>query len=150
MKNKHRKQKLIKPALQLRLIVVFACVACASAVIQAIMLNRTVMQLFEQVPEEANALLGMWPDVLLNNVLLTFALVAPVTLGIGILATFRIAGPVFRLEQHLKQIAEGKDPGPCRLREGDELQDLCEHLNAALDALRASKGAGARDESRAA
>ena len=37
----------------------------------------------------------------------------------------------------LQSIAQGEDVGPCRIRKGDELQELCRRINAAVDALRA-------------
>ena len=44
----------------------------------------------------------------------------------------RIAGPVYRFQQHLGAVARGEDVGPCRIRTGDELHSLCETINAAL------------------
>ena len=57
-------------------------------------------------------------------------------IAVGILVTFRVAGPVYRFEQHLGSLARGEDPGTCRIRKGDELQDLCASINAAVETLR--------------
>jgi hypothetical protein len=63
---------------------------------------------------------------------------------IGVLTTFRIAGPLSRLETHLRSIVQGEEPGPLRLRGGDELQGVAELLNRALEVTRARAALPAR------
>lgn len=60
-------------------------------------------------------------------------------IGVGILVTFRIAGPLYRFETHLNQIAAGEDPGECYIRKSDELHSMCAAINAAVATLSASK-----------
>ena len=67
---------------------------------------------------------------------LTLGVVVPLTLGVGILASFRIAGPLYRFEVHMKQVSHGEDPGPCRIRRGDMLQGFCDQLNALTEPMR--------------
>jgi signal transduction histidine kinase len=64
----------------------------------------------------------------------------PTMLVVGILVTHRIAGPVYRFEQYLGALARGENPGPCHIRRGDELQELCQQINAAFETLRARAG----------
>ncbi len=52
----------------------------------------------------------------------------------GIRSTFPIAGPVYRFLADLGDVAEGGYQRPLKIREGDELQDLCAAMNAALEA----------------
>jgi hypothetical protein len=37
---------------------------------------------------------------------------------------------------YLTELASGANPKPCRIRDGDELQDLCELMNRATEPLR--------------
>jgi nitrogen fixation/metabolism regulation signal transduction histidine kinase len=74
----------------------------------------------------------------------------PLTIAVGILVTFRIAGPVYRLKEFLKSIASGATPEDCRLRKGDELQDLCSLANDATAPLRGAKRGEAGDSRAAA
>ena len=67
-------------------------------------------------------------------------LLVPVTLIVGITTTFKVAGPLHRLEQHCRAIIRGEDPGICKLRKGDEMQDLCDLFNQAIDKLREKEG----------
>lgn len=55
---------------------------------------------------------------------------------IGILATARLAGPLYRLRRFLEEIIRGEAPPDCRLRKGDELIDFCELLNKATASAR--------------
>lgn len=73
----------------------------------------------------------------------TLAIVGPSLLVFSILMTFRFAGPLYRIRRHLREIADGEQPGECRLRDGDELQDLCDVLNRAVARLR---GDGASEQ----
>ena len=55
---------------------------------------------------------------------------------VGILATHRLVGPIYRFKVFLKQVADGERPADCKLRQGDELQDVCDLINAATAPVR--------------
>ena len=65
---------------------------------------------------------------------ISLAIVLPAVISVGILLTFRIAGPIYRFEEYLKAVARGENVGPCKIRKGDQLQPLCDAINAATDA----------------
>jgi hypothetical protein len=51
----------------------------------------------------------------------------------------------------LKRVIEGQERGECRLRNGDELQDLCELINRATEPIRgAAKDGPAETKAREA
>ena len=133
-----RKRKLIKPGLQLRLTVVFLCIACAGVSVQAIVLNSSMHSLLNEVEAGKASLLGEWPSLMAFNMVLAFALLVPMTLVVGIWATFKITGPIYRIESHCKAILRGEDPGDCRLRRSDELHDFCDLINTTVNYLRAN------------
>ncbi len=64
---------------------------------------------------------------------------SPIMCACGILITFRVAGPAYNFQEHFKKIIRGEDPGPCRLRERDEFQELAGLINEAVDVLRAGQ-----------
>lgn len=134
--KRFRSNKLIKPRMQLRLVAVFLLIAVAAVVAQAVVLNTTVIRAAHRLPGAGEELLALWPGLLGQNVLFLFLLLVPGILALGVLATFRIAGPVFRIEQHLARVVQGEDPGPCHLRQGDDLQELCQLLNRAVARLK--------------
>jgi hypothetical protein len=69
---------------------------------------------------------------------------------VGVLSTFRIAGPIYRFEQYLRQVVKGEAEGPCRIRDGDELWDLCDLINQATAPLRMRHGEDEPEEATAA
>ncbi len=104
--------------------------------LQYSMLSRTLVQLTQEMAGGSFAFSGHVSSVLFQHLLITLGLLTPLTISVGILVTFRIAGPIYRFETYLQSVARGENPGPCRLRKGDELQDLCDAINEALNALR--------------
>jgi len=74
----------------------------------------------------------LWPAILLS---------VPVFMLLSVWFTHRFAGPVYRLEQSLKQIASGDLGLQVRFRAGDDLQELAVLVNRIIrqegDALRA-------------
>src|SRR6185503_8830047 len=124
-------KKLIQPGLQLRLILKFTASASVVVLIQAILLNHLVAGLSAKLPHDESILLDEWPAVFRFQLVAAFALLVPMLTAIGIQASFRIAGPLHRLQQHLEALAAGEDPGPCSMRAGDELQHLAGPLHSA-------------------
>ena len=88
------------------------------------------------MPEGGTYLMAVMPELPLEILLVSFGMLLPLTIAVGILATFRIAGPVYRFEKYLKAVIRGEEVGPCRIRKGDEFQELCELINEATAAMR--------------
>jgi hypothetical protein len=131
-----RKKKLIKPSLQLKLAGMFLCAAGLAVQVEAILLAATLRRAAEKLPYDGGTLLNEIPEIVRTNLLLTFVLLTPVMLGVGVAVTFRIAGPLYRFELYLKALRDGRQSEPCRLRKTDSLQDFCELLNEATAPLR--------------
>lgn len=85
--------------------------------------------------------------MLLETFGLSLAILVPVTFVFGILLTFRVAGPIYRFEQYLRSVAKGEQIGPCKIRQGDELQPLCDAINEATEPLRMRRSAPQEEES---
>jgi methyl-accepting chemotaxis protein len=137
MAHYKRRIKLIQPRLQLKLTGWFLSVTAIGMLLQYLLLGFFLTQLAVQLPGQGAYVVSQADKMLLQSLGLSFVLVLPLTVAVGILVTFKVAGPVYRFEKHLQSIAQGEDVGPCRIRKGDELQELCRRINAAVDALRA-------------
>src|SRR5262245_9093834 len=98
---KHRKKKLIDPGLQLRLIVPFLVAASVAVLVEAILLNNLVRDLANELPHDESILLSQWPREFRTQLLIAFGLLVPLLTGIGIQASFRIAGPLKRIRSYL-------------------------------------------------
>ena len=114
-----------------RIVLAFLSAACISTLVQVLLLSHSLSALAESLPTEGNVVLEELPRILRNQVLLSFLLMAPLMLAVGILETFRVVGPLYRIERYLRDVAAGTKPGPCKIRKGDELQELCRVVNEA-------------------
>lgn len=124
-----RVQKLSKASLQVKIILAFLLVASVSALFQVYLLNRFALVVSRELPTDGHLLLSHLPNMLSTSLALTFAVLIPGTFLVGLLVTHRVAGPVYAIERYLERHLEGREQGPCRVRKGDELQELCELVN---------------------
>ncbi len=139
MKPHFAKRKLMLSAMQLRLIGAFAGAAAATSLFQIYLINKTISAVTSSLPPEAGQHI---PSVLTTNVAISIGVLTPVLTLVGLVVTHRVAGPAMRMERYLRALADGKpEGGPCRIRETDELQSLCEAINLALDKAREESGA---------
>jgi prepilin-type N-terminal cleavage/methylation domain-containing protein len=140
-----RKRKLIEPRLQWRFASIFLTCAALAALVQSVAQCYLLMRIADALPHDGVELKSRLLDVLGGSFLVTILLLTPVMLAVGILSTFPIVGPLYRFRVFLTQLANGERPGPCKIRKGDELQDLCELLNRATAPLRQDSTAPAQE-----
>lgn len=133
--DKRRKQ-LVQPRLQMRLVLTFLGVALVGLMLQFVLFAATLSSLAAELPQDGPLLLERIPGYTVTVLVVSVCVLFPLTITVGILTTFRVAGPLYRIERHLEAIARGEDPGECRIRKGDQLQELCDTLNSALDSAR--------------
>lgn len=141
-----RRRILILPRLQFRLVAAFLSAACISTVVQMLLLNLALTSLANDQPAARGALLEATPDILRTQILLTFGVMVPLVITVGLMETFRIAGPLYRIEQYLKAVIAGGRPAPCTLRQDDELHDLCRLVNTATQSASQAASASASRE----
>ena len=131
-----RRIKLIKPLLQLKFVGVFAGVSALGFLLQSLHVGLRLSELAASLPEGGAYLMAVMPELPIEILLVSFGMLLPLTIAVGILVTFRIAGPVYRFETYLKAVLRGDETGLCRIRKGDEFQELCELINEATAAQR--------------
>lgn len=139
-----RRRKLVKPRLQLRLTLMFVGLSALALLLQFVLFSHTVTSAALSLPNDDALLLERASGLLLRDMLFSLAVFLPLMFAVGILMTFRVAGPVYRFETFLRQIRRGEKPLDFRLRKGDELQDLADLLNEVTEPLRRAD-APARD-----
>lgn len=145
--NQKRRKRLIKPDFQLKLIGSFGGVAVLAMLLQFLMLGYFLPESVSEL-ENGGQLASQVPGSLIKVLGLSLVLLTPVFLMIGVALTFRIAGPIYRFEQHLAALARGEKLGPCKIRQGDHFQSLCDAINLATEALSAEdqlEGGSSRD-----
>lgn len=131
--KKLRRKKLIEPRIQLRFGLLFLSLAMVAVLVQSIVIVNVIQQVARRLPNDGVELTSELPFILAGTTLLTLILLAPLSLVIGIRSTFPLVGPLYRFRAHLGELAAGRNPGPCRIRKTDELQDLCVLINEAME-----------------
>ena len=139
-----RRSRLPQPRFQLRLVGVFAGLCALALLGQALVVGALLTEISGTMSSGGSQLGESVPEIMVRSVLASALLILPPLMLIGIRITFRFAGPLYRIEQHLKTVVKGEWPGPCQVRKTDEMQELCQLLNAALESARAQgESAGA-------
>jgi len=131
-----RRQKLPKRALQLRLTFVFMGISALGLLMQFLLFMMVLAGVAGGLPHDSSILLEETANIVLKVFLVSFCLVMPITFAVGVLATFKFAGPIYRFEKFLHAVIRGERPVDCKLRKGDQLNDFCELLNRATKPLR--------------
>lgn len=72
------------------------------------------------------------------RILLSIIFVTPLITIVGILLSHKIAGPIFRMEAFMKNMASGDLTSRLTLRQGDELMELAENIDSLGEVLRSS------------
>ncbi len=134
-----RRRRLIKPRLQLKLIGAFAGMSALGFLLQYILLAKELSDLALAMPEGGEILAAKAFGLLLGVLGVSFGLLFPLTLAVGVVLTFRIAGPIYRFERYLEGIARGEEIAPCSIRHDDELHELCDRINSAVRFLSAER-----------
>jgi len=141
MHRRRRTSKLPKPSLQSRFCAVFAGVLLLSLLLQYALLSSRLTFLALELPSDGPLLIEGANRVLWSSLVLTCLVVLPLTCAAAVLTTFRIVGPIHRFEKFFRALAAGEDAGVLRIRQGDQLQELCDLINAALERVRSEPAA---------
>lgn len=136
MVRQRRKSKLPRPALQLKLVFTFLGLCALGLLFQCLLFATQLTDTAAKLPTDGAALIQNGPAMMRKVLLLSSVAVLTLAFIAGVLVTFRIAGPIYRMEVFLRQILRGEKPADCRLRKGDALQDFCRLLNQATAPLR--------------
>jgi hypothetical protein len=151
MSYKRRFLRLVQPRLQIRLMLAFGAVAGTGLLLQYLLFVLVLTRAAEGLPQDGLLLLDQLGEVLLVILLASFLVLLPVVGLVGILATHRWAGPLYRFQRFLEELADGRRPADIRLRDGDELTGFADLLNRVTAPLRSeSEAAAPRDGKHAA
>lgn len=140
-----RKKKLVKPGFQLRLIGRFVGISALALLLQFLLLGYLLSRAVQGLEQGSAALAEAIPGIVIQTLAFSALVLLPLLFAFGVLLTFHIAGPVYRFETYLGALARGEAREPCKIREGDELQSLCDAINVLGETLRAREGSSEPD-----
>lgn len=136
MSQHHRKKKLVQPRFQLRLIGFFMGLSALGLLLQFLLLGARLTAAMGRLDDGGAQLAEQVPAMMLEVLGFSVVIVLPIVFCLGLMLTFRIAGPAYRMEGYLRAVARGEELEPCQIREKDELQSLCDAVNAATEVVR--------------
>ena len=131
-----RRIKLILPRLQLRLTLALLGFAVLGFCVQFLLVLSGLPELASRLPSDSQPMLEGMQRLLLDSLVVSVLVFAPILTWGGVLTTFRIAGPIYRFQTFLGEVARGERPADCKIRKKDQLHELCELLNEATAPLR--------------
>ncbi len=132
-KTNKRKNYFIKKQFQVRFILKFCILLLAGVILSTGLLflfsQDTLTSSFQQSKLEIrNTAVAILPSVIYTN-LITLGLVTLATVIVTLFVSHKIAGPLFRFEQELKEIGEGNLTKRVVLRKKDQITDMADRLN---------------------
>jgi methyl-accepting chemotaxis protein len=135
---KQRKTKLIRLDVQLRVVLIALCVTCFVLLINFQMSMAALGSVQHSFAKGANVAFTFeeMRNAIINRFLVSIALTIPISAAVGILYSFRFAGPLYRFGKYFDELKAGRWSSRCSLRKGDDLVDLCDGINDALDPMR--------------
>ena len=122
--------KLIDARLQLTLTLWFVCTAAVALVVQWMLVTNAMKDYALSQPNPVTAYEGI-ASACRTALFTSLAIALPATVAVGVMTTFRFAGPIQRFRSFLEQLRAGQRPADCQIRKGDQLQDFCDLLNEA-------------------
>ena len=130
--NNARNRMLIKRSFQLRLVGACMGITTIALMLQFLLLSFFVTKSTAELGQAGGVLADQLPGMLLVVLGLTLVVILPIVFMVGVRVTFRFAGPIHKIEQHMLALGRGESRGKVRLREGDELQFLADAINCGL------------------
>ena len=128
-----RKSYFIKKEFQRRFIVKFCILVILGAVLSGAIIYTMSRSTVTTTFENSRLIIKSTAEFILPAVLLSGAvvvlLVGLATVAITLIASHRIAGPIYRIKKDIQEVASGNLKKKFSLRPRDEVKDLAESLN---------------------
>ena len=131
-----RRRKLVEPRLQLIFGFHVLAAAFVSVLVQMLVIRYLLGELATGLPNDGELLREELPTRLVGSFLVTFALLAPLSMAVAVHSLVKLVGPLGRFRTFLESVKRGESPAPCVIRKTDELHHLCDLLNEATLPLR--------------
>jgi len=142
---RRRKFRLLRPALQIRLMVAFGGIALLALGLQFLLFQRAIGEAALAMHGSDAAVVEELAGDLVTTLLVSIGVLLPAVVAVGTSVVLRFVGPLYRFETYLREVLAGRDPGALRLRQGDDLQDLAGLIDRVAEPLRAHNADARRD-----
>jgi len=131
-----RKKKFVRADLQTKIVFIAFFVACLALLVNFQMSLATLWAVSSQPVASVENTLDQIRHELVMKFLITVGLTIPLSICVGILYSFKFCGPIFKFKKYCDDFVTGNWESRCSLRDGDDLWDVCDSINAAVGTLR--------------
>ncbi len=135
-KNRRRSIRILFPRIQGRFLTLTLAVIGTSLVVHSALAVWSLTSLVDELPNDGELIQKRIVPIVLRDLGWAFVLTAPAFALLAMTALMAVIGPLYRMRSFLQRVLEGQHPEPCKLREGDEMQDLCMLLNQVTEPMR--------------
>lgn len=139
MKNKRRLIRILFPSLQGRFLTLSLAMVATSLLVHSALSVWSLASLARELPTDGDLVQERVIPIVLRDLTVAFLLTAPAFALLSMAALMGFVGPLYRIRGFLEAVVAGRHPEPCKLRQGDDLQDVCALLNQATEPLRAQQ-----------
>lgn len=134
-----RRQYFINKRFQIRFIIKFTLVFVLGAVLSVLITMYTTQGTLTSSFEGAKLVIektsfAIMPSVIITNIITT-TIVGVIALVVTLLVSHKIAGPMFRFEKDLEDIAAGNLRKKIHIRNGDQFASVAGNLNGMVNDL---------------
>lgn len=123
---------LINPAFQLKFSLIVCSVIIISTLIYPVIIFDFFKLLVAQTPNVPENIVAAQKNLILYLVIIQVVITSLVFI-IFIFFTHKIAGPLYKLKNHLAAIREGNPISPLTFRKGDYFEDVAEEVTLFLE-----------------
>jgi hypothetical protein len=131
-----RKRQFVRSDLQIKIVLVTLFVASLVLLINFQLGLSMLLKISSQPSISAAGILDQMRNELAFTFLVSVAFTIPLSICVGLLYSFRFAGPIHRFKTYFTDLVPGRWDTRCTLRRGDELLDVCDAVNSGVGVLR--------------
>lgn len=132
--DRRKTKRFVRADVQLRVVCIAIAVAAVVLLVNFQLCLTTINEVVSRLHEGTK--LALVAEELrhaaIMSAFISIGLAIPMAAAVGVLYSFKFAGPLCRFKRFFSELKTGRWDVSCKLRQGDDLQDLCEELNAAL------------------
>lgn len=135
--RKMRTNYIVKGRLQGKYIFITLLIMVIASVLTGTVIWKTGMPLVQEPLQKVYPQYRLVPilSAIKKSVISSLAAISPLIIIISIFLSHKIAGPIYRLETDIEEISKGNLKKRVRLRKGDELKTIANHINNLASAL---------------
>jgi len=133
-----RRKKLIRMDLQLKIVFITLLVASLVLLVNFQLTLAGLWSISSQLTESSNVddVLEFIRSSTIQKFLFSVVMAVPLAGFVGILYSFKFCGPIYRFNKYFTELRTKRWDERCMLRKGDDLQDVCDSINGAMDEFR--------------